>query len=92
MMESPDPNPASSFPENDWHRRLFQFAPDALLVTRLRDGHIVDMNSRFLETMGYSREELVGRTTPGSRILGVPGRPRGPDDPPAGGSGPLLRL
>ena len=62
MMESRDPNPASSLPGNDWHRRLFQLAPDALLVTRLRDGLIVDMNSRFLETMGYSREELIGRT------------------------------
>ena len=54
--------PASSLPGNDWHGRLFQLAPDALLVTRLRDGHIVDMNSRFLEIMGYSREELIGRT------------------------------
>ncbi len=61
-MESPDSNPASSFPGNDWHRRLFESAPDVLLVTRLKDGHIVDMNSRFLETIGYSREELLGRT------------------------------
>ena len=61
-MESRDPNSASSFPGNDWHRRLFELAPDALLVTRLRDGQIVDMNARFLETMGYSREELIGRT------------------------------
>ena len=61
-MELRDPNSASSFPGNDWHRRLFELAPDALLVTRLRDGQIVDMNARFLETMGYSREELIGRT------------------------------
>lgn len=61
-MESRDPNSASSFPGHDWHRRLFELAPDALLVTRLRDGQIVDMNARFLETMGYSREELIGRT------------------------------
>lgn len=61
-MESRDPNPAPSLPGNDWHGRLFQLAPDALLVTRLQGGHIVDMNSRFLEIMGYSREELIGRT------------------------------
>ena len=60
-MESRDPNPAPSLPGNDWHGRLFQLAPDALLVTRLQGGHIVDMNSRFLEIMGYSREELIGR-------------------------------
>ena len=53
--------PAPSLPGNDWHGRLFQLAPDALLVTRLQGGHIVDMNSRFLEIMGYSREELIGR-------------------------------
>ena len=61
-MESSHQPPTSSLPENDWHRRLFQFAPDSLLVTRVRDGRIMDMNSRFLETMGYSREELIGRT------------------------------
>ncbi|RPH87334.1 MAG: PAS domain S-box protein [Desulfobacteraceae bacterium] len=62
-MESRHPHPASSFPGNDWHRRLFQSVPDSLLVTRARDGRIMDMNSRFLDTMGYTREELVGRNT-----------------------------
>ncbi len=61
-MESRDPNPAPFLPGNDWHGRLFQLAPDALLVTRLQDGHIVDMNLRFIEIMGYPREELIGRT------------------------------
>ena len=61
-MESPQQNPSSSFPGGDWHRRLFHSAPDGLLITRVRDGCIIDMNSRFLETMGYSREELIGRT------------------------------
>ena len=62
-MESRHPHPASSFPGNDWHRRLFQSVPDSLLVTRARDGRIMDMNSRFLDTLGYTREELVGRNT-----------------------------
>jgi two-component system cell cycle sensor histidine kinase/response regulator CckA len=61
-MESRQEKPDAPLPTSDWYYHLFQTSPDSLLVTRARDGRITEMNSRFLEVMGYSREELIGRT------------------------------
>ena len=43
-------------------QRLFDASPDGLLVARKRDGVILDVNARFLETTGFARADVVGRT------------------------------
>lgn len=40
----------------------FNESPEAISLTRLRDGLIVDVNQEFLNVTGYSRAELLGRT------------------------------
>lgn len=40
---------------------MFNVFPDALLITRLEDGLILDINLGFSEISGYSKEELVGK-------------------------------
>jgi PAS domain S-box-containing protein len=32
-------------------------------LTAAKDGRLLDANSRFLELTGYTREEIIGRTT-----------------------------
>jgi PAS domain S-box-containing protein len=44
-------------------RRTFDFSPDAVNVNRLEDGMFVDVNEGFLRATGYTREELIGRTS-----------------------------
>src|SRR5262249_25568348 len=43
--------------------RMFRDSPEAMLVTRKGDGAVVEMNSSFLDMFGYSREEVIGKTT-----------------------------
>jgi len=43
--------------------RIFETSPDAALITRLQDGLLVEANEGFLSLTGYSRPELVGKTT-----------------------------
>lgn len=42
---------------------LFHSSPDAILVTRLDTGLILDVNGGFTSGFGYARDEVVGRTT-----------------------------
>lgn len=41
----------------------FAASPDALIISRLADGLYLEVNDTFLELSGYSREELIGRTS-----------------------------
>lgn len=43
--------------------RAFHLSPILMLVTRLRDGLIVNANDYFLRSVGLSREEVIGKTT-----------------------------
>lgn len=43
--------------------RAFHLSPILMLVTRLRDGLIINANDYFLRCMGLSREEVIGRST-----------------------------
>ena len=46
----------------DQFRRLFDASLDAIGIRSLRSGKIVAVNRQFQEVMGYSQEELVGRS------------------------------
>jgi len=41
----------------------FRISPDAVNINRLADGKYVDANDGFLRAMGYSRDEVIGRTS-----------------------------
>ncbi|WP_160691908.1 PAS domain S-box protein [Clostridium sp. C2-6-12] len=42
---------------------IFQISPEAIDISRLKDGLIIEANDRFLSMTGFTREELVGNTT-----------------------------
>jgi len=42
---------------------IFEHSPDAILITRISDGLIVDVNHAFLNQSGYSREDVINKTT-----------------------------
>jgi two-component system cell cycle sensor histidine kinase/response regulator CckA len=44
--------------------KIFQTVPDTIVVTRARDGLLLDVNPGFEQATGWSRAESVGRTTP----------------------------
>ena len=43
--------------------RAFHANPALMVVSSIEDGRILDVNASFLATLGYSREEVIGRTT-----------------------------
>ena len=43
-------------------RQMFEFSPIGMLITRVSDGRYLDANRADEQTLGYSREELLGRT------------------------------
>ena len=51
-------------------RAAFHASPTPTSIIHLRDGRFVDVNERFVELTGYSRDELVGHT-PEERNLHV---------------------
>src|SRR5262245_7749434 len=53
--------------ESAWDARLqavFELSPTILCVTGLDDGRIIEVNDAFLLALGYSREEVIGRSIP----------------------------
>jgi PAS domain S-box-containing protein len=44
-------------------RLTFDFSPDAVNINRLEDGMFVDINQGFIRASGYTREEVIGRTS-----------------------------
>ena len=52
--------------------RAFQVSPDAVNINRLKDGVYIDINQGFTRTTGYTREEVIGRSSlPGDLGLWV---------------------
>ncbi|MCX5976173.1 MAG: PAS domain-containing sensor histidine kinase [Coprothermobacterota bacterium] len=43
--------------------RAFQANPALMAVSTIEEGRFLDVNASFLEAIGYSREELIGRTS-----------------------------
>lgn len=41
--------------------RVFQISPDVITLSRLDDGSIVNVNDSFCRTLGYRRDEVIGR-------------------------------
>ena len=44
-------------------RILYYTTPDAVNINRLTDGLYVDVNEGFIKLTGYSREEIIGKTS-----------------------------
>ncbi|MDF1526443.1 MAG: histidine kinase dimerization/phosphoacceptor domain -containing protein [bacterium] len=44
-------------------RTVFRLSPDAISVIRMRDETFVDINEGFTNITGFTREEMIGRTT-----------------------------
>jgi PAS domain S-box-containing protein len=47
----------------DKFSRAFSLSPDSININRLSDGVYVDVNGGFTEMTGYSREEVMGRSS-----------------------------
>ena len=45
------------------YRAAFETSLDSININRLSDGTYMDVNEAFLTTLGYRREELIGRTS-----------------------------
>ncbi|NEX20261.1 PAS domain S-box protein [Thiorhodococcus mannitoliphagus] len=43
--------------------KAFRASPAPTVISTLEDGRIIDANDHWLDTMGYRREEVIGRTT-----------------------------
>ncbi|HSS18739.1 MAG TPA: PAS domain S-box protein [Pyrinomonadaceae bacterium] len=43
--------------------KAFHSSPAALSITLLKDGRLLEVNSAFLRMTGYTREEIIGRST-----------------------------
>jgi len=43
--------------------KIFQSSPEPIIITRLRDGLIWDVNHEFQEVLKYKRNEIKGKTT-----------------------------
>jgi PAS domain S-box-containing protein len=48
--------------------KAFHISPDAVLISSLVDGHILDANDSFMRLTGYTREEVIGRPTQELRV------------------------
>jgi PAS domain S-box-containing protein len=44
-------------------RKAFQTSPDSVNINRLADGKYVSVNDGFLRIMGYTEEEVIGKTS-----------------------------
>jgi diguanylate cyclase (GGDEF)-like protein/PAS domain S-box-containing protein len=49
--------------------KAYQRGPLAILISRIRDDRILEVNDSFLQLVGYNRDEIVGRTTLELEIL-----------------------
>ncbi|MFQ5977581.1 MAG: PAS domain S-box protein [Candidatus Heimdallarchaeota archaeon] len=43
--------------------KAFQSSPLSIIITRISDGQFIEVNDSALKVTGYSREELIGRTS-----------------------------
>jgi PAS domain S-box-containing protein len=43
--------------------KVFRSSPDAMIVSELQDGRIVEVNERWQQMFGFQRDETIGRTS-----------------------------
>ncbi len=53
-------------------QKAFYSSPDAICINRLRDGLYVEFNAGALAFLGYTKEELAGRTSADLRVWADP--------------------
>ncbi len=54
--------------------RTFHHSPISMSVTSFDDGRYIEINDRSLQALGYSRDEVIGRTTMELNIWADPGQ------------------
>ena len=52
--------------------KAFNLSPFAVVMTRFSDGKYIDVNDTFLNTFGYTRSEIIGRTSLDVHIFANP--------------------
>ena len=57
------PEPAA--PVHQRYKSTFETCPEGVLIVRVSDGSIIDVNPAFLEIMGFTSEEVLGQTSVG---------------------------
>lgn len=45
------------------YRTAFQMSIDTMILSRVRDGVLIDVNNAFTQVMGYRREEAIGKSS-----------------------------
>ena len=56
--------------------KAFQGGPLMMSITQLEDGTFLEVNDNFIEMTGYSREDLIGRTSLDLELISETGRER----------------
>lgn len=53
--------------------KAFHASPDSISISTLKDGRFIEVNEGFLRDKGYTREEVIGRTSTELKLLGNDG-------------------
>ncbi len=56
----------------DKFAKIFHASPNAVLITRARDGMVIEVNGSFSQLSGYARDEVVGHTVPALNLFADP--------------------
>jgi diguanylate cyclase (GGDEF)-like protein/PAS domain S-box-containing protein len=54
------------------YRAVFHTSPEAVTISRVNDGIILDANQAFFDMTGYERHEVIGKTTTDLRLWANP--------------------
>ena len=52
--------------------KAFHSSPDAIIITRLQDSRILEVNEGFIHNTGYQRDEVIGRSTDDLKLWANP--------------------